>query len=137
MKNKTTSSIRQTLTALLLAGSLLFSSGCWLFVAGAAAGAAAVTVAYVDGTLTADYAINYDHVVAATRLAITQLQFAKPEEQADALSATFNTDNARGDHIKIVVSRRGDNSTRVVIRVGAFGDEMISMAINDKIKADL
>lgn len=137
MQNKPNRPIHRTLTALLLAGSLLFSSGCWLFVVGAVAGATAVTVAYVDGTLTADYATNYDHVVAATRLAITQLQFATPEEQADALSATFNTDNARGNHIKIVVTRINDNSTRVVIRVGAFGDEMISMAINDKIKADL
>ncbi len=39
--------------------------------------------------------------------------------------------------IKIVVDRVGDTVTNVNIRVGVFGDERISLALLDKIKADL
>jgi hypothetical protein len=137
MKTKTFRPFYRALTTLLLAGSLACNSGCWLFVVGAAAGAAAVTVAYVDGTLTATYGYNYDQVVAAATSAISQLEFAQPEMQKDALSTTYTTHNAKGDRISIAVTRIGDNDTKVVIRVGAFGDQMMSEAINDKIKSNL
>jgi len=134
---KTTHRIRRILTTLLLAGSLVFNSGCWLFVVGAVAGAAAVTVAYVDGHLVATYGYSYEKVVPATTQAISQLGFAQPEIQKDELSATFNTHNAKGDSVKIVVTKTSDTSTKVDIRVGTFGDEQASISINDKIKANL
>jgi len=134
---KTNNPIRRIFTTLLLAGSLLFTSGCWLVVVGAVAGAAAVSVAYVDGHLVATYGNGYDRVVAATSQAITQLGFAQPEEQKDALSATFNTHTAKGESVKIVVTKTSDSSTKVDIRIGTFGDEQMSLSINDKIKANL
>jgi type IV pilus assembly protein PilQ len=100
-------------------------------------GTGIVTVAWADSALTASYGYNYDQVVAATGKAIEQLQFAQPGQQKDALSTAFSMHNARGDLINIVVTHTGDNAANVVIRVGTAGDEMISEAINDKIKANL
>jgi hypothetical protein len=134
---KTTTSIHRVLTVLLLAGSLVLNSGCWLVVVGVAAGAGAVTVAYVDGDLQVTYGYSYDKVVAATEQANTQLGFARPEEQKDELSDTFHTHTAKGDSVKIVVTKATGSSTKVDIRIGAFGDEVMSNSINDKIKANL
>ena len=39
--------------------------------------------------------------------------------------------------IKIKVSKVGDQSAKVQIRVGVFGDEALSLAILDKIKTNL
>jgi hypothetical protein len=129
--------LRRGLTGTVLAASLLFNSGCLLFVAGAAAGAAAGTVAYVDGELDASLGQNYDAVVRAANLAIDQMQFSKPEEQKDSLTDTLTTHTAKGDKVSIVLTRVNDNSTKVQIRVGVFGDETTAQAILDKIKSNL
>jgi hypothetical protein len=137
MKTNPTNALRRIPVVLLLAGGLLLNSGCWLFVIGAAAGGAAAAVAYSDGALSTTYDSGLDQVAAATRQAIDQLQFAKPEERSDAISASFTTHNAKGDRISIVLSHLSDKSTKLVIRVGTFGDEALSLSINDKIKANL
>lgn len=134
---KTILTLRKTFLPLVFAGTLLLVSGCRLFVVGAAAGAGALTVAYIDGKVEADYGSSYDKVVAAANSAITQLGFSKPEERRDELTDTFTTYNAKGDSIKIVVTRTSDNSSKVTIRVGTFGDRELSMMISDKIKANL
>ena len=134
---KPTNIIHRLLVTGLLAGSLLFNSGCWLLVVGAAGGAAAAGVAYADGVLTSTLGNNYDAVVSATNRAMDQFQFAKPEEQKDALSDTLTTHTAKGDRVQIVLSRVNDNTTKVEIRIGTFGDESLSMSILDKIKANL
>jgi hypothetical protein len=138
---KTFKPLQRSILALSLAGSLLLNSGCWLLVVGAVAGAAAVTVAYVDGGLDATYGAPYDKVVAAAEKAVTQLEFAKPDEQKDALSDTFTTHDAKGDRVQIIVTRVSDTSTKVAIRVGAIGDtkgdQAMANSINDKIKANL
>ncbi len=134
---KTTTTIHRSVVGLLLASSLLLNSGCWLLVVGAAGGAAAAGVAYADGHLTSTLGNGYDAVVTAANRAIDQLQFAKPEEQKDALSDTLTTHTAKGDRVQIVLTRINDNSTKVDIRIGTFGDESLSMTILDKIKANL
>ena len=121
----------------LFAGTLCLASGCRLFVVGAAVGAGARTVAYIDGKVEASYGYPYDQVVAAPEKAISQLGFAQPEEQKDSLTDTFTTSDAKGDSIKIVVTRSSDTATKVTIRVGTFSDRELSMAINDKIKSNL
>ena len=138
---KTLKHLPRSALALTLAGSLLFNSGCWLLVVGAVAGAAAVTVAYVDGGLDATYGAPYDQVVTASEKAVAQLEFAKPEEQRDALSDTLTTHDAKGARVQIIVTRLSDTSTKVSIRVGAIGDtkgdQAMANTINDKIKANL
>jgi len=137
MKTNPSSTTRRNIAACLFAVALSLNAGCFLAVVGVAAGGAAAAVAYADGALTASYGANLSQVASATRKAIDQLQFAKPEERSDAISATFTTHNAKGDRISIALTQINENSTNLVIRVGTFGDETMSLSINDKIKANL
>ncbi len=121
----------------VLSGSLLLNSGCWLVVVGAAAGAGAATVAYVDGDLEVTYVNSYESVVAAANSAVTQLGFARAEERKDAATDILNTHTAKGDSVRIAITKTSDSMTKVNIRIGTFGDEQLSRTINDKIKANL
>jgi len=129
--------LQRSVLVVFLAGSILLNSGCFLFVAGAVAGAAVITVKYVDGGLDATYGNDYDSVVAATHKAIDQLGFAPAEERKDALSDTLNTHTAQGKGVTIVITRMDDKTTQVSIRVGPIGDIDMATAINDKIKSDI
>lgn len=127
----------RTLAAGLLAANLLLSSGCFLFAVAAVGAGAAGTVAYVDGKLEASLGYSFESVAAASNRAISQLQFAQPEERKDALSDTLTTHDAKGDSIEVIVTKVGDSLTKVDIRVGTFGDQQMSQSILDKIKANL
>jgi hypothetical protein len=76
-------------------------------------------------------------VVKATSRTIEQLKFAKIAESADALSARFTARTAQDKKIEIVLTKVGEDLTKVEIRVGVFGDEDVSMTILSKIKANL
>ena len=66
------------------AAAIALTSGCFIFAAGAAAGAG--TVAYVEGKLTATLANPYERVVRATSLAMQQLKFLEVSESRDTNS---------------------------------------------------
>ncbi len=109
-------------------------SGCVVVLAGAAG---AGTVAWVQGRLDAALDANYDKAEKAVNLAVTQMQFAKVSEKKDVLNAILIARTAEDKKIEIKVSRVGDVTSRVQIRVGYFGDEAQSLAILDKIKTNL
>jgi hypothetical protein len=122
---------RLMLAAALLAATL---TGCVAVVAGAAG---AGTVAWVRGELEATLDANYEKAAPAANLAIQQLQFAKISEKKDALTAILIARTAEDKKVEIKVSKIGDQSARVQIRVGFFGDEALSLTIFDKIKSNL
>jgi hypothetical protein len=134
---KTSNYLLSLLAGVSLAVGVPVLAGCRLLVVGAAGAAGAGIVAYADGKLNATLGNSYDTVVAATRQAITQLEFAQPEERKDELSDTFVTHNGKGDRVEIDLNNAGDNVTKVSIRVNTFGDQQMSMAILDKIKSNL
>lgn len=121
----------QTFAGATLAAALALTPGCFLVAAGAAAGAG--TVAYVRGELDATLDRNYEATVRAN-LAIQQLEFAKTSEAKDAISDVIKGRTGQDKRVEIDVTRLGDNLTRVQIRIGFFGDEMISRTILDKVK---
>ena len=94
-------------------------------------------MAYVRGDLTAILDAQVDQTVRAGSRAITQLQFAKISETQDALQGVIIARNVADKKIEIKVERAGEHLTRVKIRIGVFGDEALSLAILDKIKANL
>ena len=110
------------------------NSGCVAVAAGAGAGAA---VAYVRGQLDATLNADFDKAVDATNRAIQQLQYAKVSEHKDALVDTVVARNADDKKIEIRLETVSRGVTKVRIRVGVFGDEPTSIAILDKIKANL
>jgi hypothetical protein len=128
-----TVTIRRLLVAVGLGASLVFLSGCILAAAGAGAGA----VAYVRGDLEANLDVEFNRGVEAVRQAITALEFAPVSENKDALKAVLVSRTALDKKVEINVSNSGKSLTNIKIRVGVFGDEQLSLAILERIKANL
>jgi hypothetical protein len=122
------------LASVLLVVNLLLNSGCLHFGAPAAP---AGTVTYVDGELDASLGNRYEAVAAAASQAIPQLGLGRPDETRDEYSDTFLTHTAKGAHVQIVVTKANDNLTTVSILLDAPGDQPLSRAILEKIKANL
>lgn len=128
-------SLRLRLVACLLGIlSIGLTSGCVVVAAGAAGAGA---VAWVRGELDANLGNSFDDVSRATTRALEQLQLAKISEAKSALDAEFVARTGQDKRIQIRLDRTTDNLTRVRIRVGTFGDEALSRAILDKIRANL
>jgi hypothetical protein len=124
----------RALAALVLAAAVALHSGC-LAVAAGAAGAG--TVAFVRGELAASLDQNFDRSVRATERAIADLKFAKISEKQDALVTVIVARTAEDKKIEIKVSSVSAAQAKVQIRVGVFGDEVLSQRILEKIRANL
>ena len=128
--------LRRTVRTLILVlglSALAFSAGCLAVAAGAGAGA----VAYVRGDLNTTVEASLDRTHRAVSRAVQQLEFARVSESKDALLSITVARNAADKKIEIRAERMGGTLTKVKIRVGVFGDEALSQAILDKIKANL
>ena len=91
----------------------------------------------MQGRLDATLDATFDKTDNAVNQAITQLQFAKVSEKKDVLDAILIVRTAEDKKFKIKIVRVGDTISGVWIRVGLFGNEVQSLAILDKIKANL
>jgi hypothetical protein len=118
-----------------LLAALTATSGCFLFVVGAGAGAG--TVAFIDGKLKSSVDANFERTAQAANAAIPQMSFVKISEEKDALNDKIIARDAGDKRIEIDLENDGDKLTKVEIRFGVFGDQALSQAILDKIKADL
>lgn len=113
---------------------VVLTPGCIAVVAGTGAGA---VVAYSRGRLDTILSADLGRTEKAADAAIAQLQFAKISEKSDALESVFIARTAMDTKVRIELSKEGEQVTRVIIRVGIFGNESVSLAILDKIKANL
>lgn len=129
------SRLRAVVAALAL-GALASAalSGCAAVVAAGAAGAG---VAWVRGALETTLDANLDRVYRATQEAVRELEFAPVSERKSGVDASVLARTALDKRIEVVLKRVGDKTTHVSIRVGVFGDEALSMAVLDRIKAGL
>jgi hypothetical protein len=118
--------------ALVLVATL--GAGCVMIAAGAAG---AGTVAYLRGELDASLSHPHDAVIRAADTALQQMQFPKLSEKKDAMVAEMIARTAMDKRVVVTLNNTGENLTRVRIRVGTFGDESISRALLDRIKANL
>jgi len=125
----TASSLRTVIVALVAASAAItLQPGC-------AAGVA--TYAHVRGDLDATLEANLEKPLVATNKAIEQLKFAKVGEKSDALQVISIVRNASDKKIEINLQKASDHVSKLKTRVGIFGDEPLSLAILDKIKANL
>jgi hypothetical protein len=122
------------LMATLMAAALALTSGCALFVVGAAAGAGAGAYAYVNGELKETEGVSYDTACNATLAAMNDLQYAVVSKPKDAAAATITARTATDKKIVVTLTKQSATSTEIRIRVGTFGDEPLSRQLLDKIK---
>lgn len=120
--------------ATLLAVSATLQSGC-IVVAAGAAGAGAV--AYIRGELQSTLSQSLEATEQAANKALSQLQLIKINESKDAFVAILTARTADDKKVEIKLTKVAAESTKVQIRVGVFGDETRSLAILEKIKANL
>ncbi len=127
-------SARRLLVALLLGVSAAGLSGC---IAVVAAGAAGTGVAWYRGQLEANLDQNIEAVFAASQKALNQLEFANISNKKSTVDAQLVSRTALDKKVEVTLQKVTDRSTKVIIRIGVFGDETLSMSILDKIKAAL
>lgn len=109
-------------------------TGC---VAVVAAGATGTGVAWYSGRLEANLDQNLDAVFAASQKALNQMEFANISNKKSSVDAQLVSRTALDKKVEITLQKATDRSTKVIIRVGVFGDETLSMSILEKIKAAL
>jgi hypothetical protein len=128
---------RFAMTALALV--LILQAGCALAVVGCAAGGAAATYAYLKGVLIRDYPAMLGDTIAAARTALTELGFPIIKEKTDTGTAYITSKTADGHAITLYFdvvpsSVPTDGAmTRVAVRVGYTGDDVVSARILDQI----
>jgi hypothetical protein len=118
---------------------LLTQTGCAVAVLGAAAGGAALGYSYLRGVLSRDYPALLGDTIRTTKLAMSELGFPIVKEKTDTGTAYIQSKTADNDTITIyfdVVPSAVPTDgamTRVTIRVGFAGDDVVSARILDQI----
>lgn len=130
--NRTRFVLTLLLSSVFALGAL--QTGCVAVVAGAAGASA---VAYVRGELQGTLTASLEASERASNGALAQLQLVKINEKRDAFVAIITARTADDKKVEIKLTKLADQTTKVQIRVGVFGDESKSLAILDKIKSNL
>ncbi len=125
---------KQVFAMVLLVGATALIEGC--VVAAVGAGAAS-TVAYVRGDLEAVESKKLDVVYEATLKAVDELELNVTKKTKDALSAVIVARDAQDKKITIKLSATTENTTKLSIRIGLFGNETKSRLIYQKIHENL
>lgn len=120
--------------ALLALAALPWLSGCVIIAAGAVGAGA---VAYVRGELTTSLEHELDTVYRAAQVALAKQEFAKIEERKSGLDAQLVHRTALDKRVEIKLEKITDRLTKLRIRVGFVGDQDLSLALLEKIKAEL
>jgi len=123
--------------AVLMASLLALTSGCFLFVVGAAAGGGAAGYAWVNGEVKITEGSSLNQTWDASLAAMKDLEFSVTEKSKDALSGYVTAQTADNKNIKINLKYISNTSTEIRIRVGTFGDEDLSRIILNKINNHL
>jgi len=124
---------KQVLLAALLVGAVFALGGCFAAAIDAGAG----TVAYIRGDLESTESAELDAVYRAAEKAVARLELNVTGKTKDALSATVIARDAQDKKITIRLKAITEDSTKISIRIGLFGDEAKSRIIYDKIKENL
>lgn len=128
---------------LLLGSVLILQTGCALALVGAAAGAGAAGYMYYNGLLYRDYHANLGDTVAAVRTSLVELQFPLIKEKNDTGSSYFQTQTGDGHTVRVYLDTVPSSIpaegaiTRVSIRVGFAGDDVVSARILDQVSKHL
>jgi len=124
---------KQVFLTLLIVSTAVWFQGCVVLAVGAGAG----TVAYIRGDLTAVESKDIEAVYKATKKAIDELELSVSKESKDAMSSTIVVRDAQDKKITIKLNATAEETTKLSIRVGWFGNETKSRLIYQKIRDNL
>lgn len=124
---------RQILLIIALIGITIIGQGCVAAAIGIGAAGAAGTIAYIKGDLEAIEADDLDVVYEAALQATRELELRVFYKTKDALSATIYARDAEDKKVSITLKRTTEQTTKLSIRIGTFGDETKSRLIYQKI----
>jgi hypothetical protein len=113
---------------------LVTQSGC---LVAAAAGAAGGTVAYMKGDVEAVVDAGVERTFNATKAAMDDLKLPLMANWANAMEAHVEARVGTDNKATVNITGQSDKLSKVSIRVGTFGDQGLSQAILEKIKANL
>jgi hypothetical protein len=112
-------------------------AGCPVVLVGAGAGAGVGTVAYVRGEHSQVHAAQYEKVWSAAVNALNQMNIRVIKTEKDSLGGTITARRADDTSVAVKVEPTGTDNATVRIRVGMFGDQAASEAIQARIAAAL
>jgi hypothetical protein len=118
-----------------VAGLVFAASGCVAVVAGA--GLSAAGYEYSQGELEYSVYANVDKSRKAADAVIRQRGWEVKEQTLDVTTAYFRCITRDGTQVKVDISRRSPDFTRVAVRYGVFGDETESKRFIEEVKARL
>ena len=100
--------------------TVMTTSGCLLFVAGAGAGVGAV--AYYDNELVTSREVTLERAWDAANAVMVEMEYTitPSESQKDATGGIVQGRNASNQIVRIKVTRLTEKTTEIRIRVGAF-----------------
>ena len=125
------------LALLFVAVASLASSGCALLLVGTGAAIGAGTVAYLGGELQATEDAPLDKARQAAEAALSDMKLPITKTVTEAGATTLVARGADDTRIEIKLTVVSPTVTRVGIRIGAFGDEALSLHILEKIEKRL
>jgi hypothetical protein len=126
--------LRPLLFTLALGGLMLSQGGCLILLAGAGAGA---TVAYVKGDLETRIDADPKAVAAATEQAMKQMDISVISHAATGLDANVVGRTANDTKLEVTIKGETENTSKVAIRAGVFGDMVLQSRLLEKIKSNL
>jgi len=118
----------------LLGGMVMTVGGCVVLLVGAGA---AGTVAYARGDLAAVESKGLDAVYAAAEKAVSELELNVVSKRKDKLMGEIVARDAEYKKITIKLKATAEQTTKISIRIGVFGDEIRSRLIYQKIQDNL
>lgn len=126
--------MRTRILTIAVAVVLLGSSGC---VAVAAAGAGAGTYAYVKGVTEVNVGAPYNDVWHATGESLRELEVTITSQTRDALAGSYKGERHDGANVIVDVESLKRDTTKVRIRVGAFGERSFQERLINSIQSRL
>ena len=128
---------RKILLIITLVGITIIGQGCFAAAVGIGAAGAAGTIAYIKGDLEAIEAQDLDVVYEAALKAAEELELRVFSKTKDALTATIHARDAEDKKVTITLKRTTEQTTKLSIRIGTFGNETKSRLIYQKIYDNL
>lgn len=111
------------------------ASGCVAAAVGAGAGVG--TYAYVKGVSEALIEAPYNDVWRATGQVLRDYEINITSESRDALAGSYKGERHDGTNVIVDLDSVARNTTKVRVRLGAFGDRLYQERLIDDIKARL